>query len=321
MRGVLDHARPDLLVCLLLYFVQISEAFKYMTIQYFIERRASSVTLFVFCCNHKLIAVKSNILLPSTTKPSQNMFQLQLAAASLNCKGGNPVCASMYSSPQKNMDSGYPLDWFVQKVPEKFICEICGKVLQSPRATPCCSNMFCLHCLEFWIEYYGVCPKRCAEIEADTLQKVIGIEKTIQTLQVYCKYSSNGCKAKMAIEEKLKHEKKCPNKQDEQTNLEEIETIQRKTSTQSSQDTYVEMASVACRNKTSVGDHDSESRVNLHPIFTGDLVSHLRNCVNRSPVIFFLLSKLLSIIVFDLNATGTIRLQYFLSLFLHYYVC
>ncbi len=212
------------------------------------------------------------------------MFQLQLAAAALNCNGGNPVCAIMHSSTQKDMDSGYPLDWFVEKVPEHFICEICGKVLQSPRATPCCSNMFCLHCLEFWIEYYGICPKRCGEIEAATLIKKSVIEKSIQALSVNCKYSSNGCKVKLQLEEKVKHEKKCQKKEDvdEPTKVDDIETTHRKTSTQSSQDTYVEMASVACRNKT-----DSDSRVNLHPIFSGDLVSHLRrlDCVNCKQII------------------------------------
>ncbi len=212
------------------------------------------------------------------------MFQLQLAAAALNCKGGNPACASTYAGAQKNMDSGYPLDWFTDKVDEKLICEICGKVLQSPRATPCCSNQFCLHCLEFWIEYYGVCPKRCGEIEADGLVKDQAIEKSIQSLYVHCKH---GCKAKITLEDKLKHEKKCTHRQEENGTVDTVENDTRRSSTQS-QDTYVEMASVACKNKTGVESSSSEStnRMNLHPIFSQDLVScHLRNCVNRSLVI------------------------------------
>lgn len=214
------------------------------------------------------------------------MFQLQLAAAALNCKGGNPVCASMmYSSAQKSMDSGYPLDWFVESVNEKFICEICGKVVQSPRATPCCSSVFCLHCLEFWIEYYGICPKRCGEIDTDSLKKETDIEKSIQSLPVRCK---NGCKAKLVLEEKLKHEKKCQHKL--QLTAADDQDPERKTSMQS-QDAYVEMASVACRNKTAAATNggtnetDGGSRTspvvsrtasssnNLHPIFTRDLVS------------------------------------------------
>ena len=256
-----------------------------MLLSYFTDRRASSVTLFVFCCNHKLIPVKSNILPIASIVSASQMFQLQLAAAALNCKGGNPACASTYSTAQKNMDSGYPLDWFTDKVDEKLICEICGKVLQSPRATPCCSKTFCLHCLEFWIEYYGVCPKRCGEIEADGLRRDPDIEKNIQALSVHCKF---GCKAKLVLEDKLKHERKCSHKQPEdQTSAEPGGEMERKSSTQS-QDTYVEMASVACRNKTAVAATDNtDGLANLHPIFTRDLVSHLRNCVNRSPVIFF----------------------------------
>lgn len=203
------------------------------------------------------------------------------------------MCASMmYSSAQKSMDSGYPLDWFVESVNEKFICEICGKVVQSPRATPCCSSVFCLHCLEFWIEYYGICPKRCGEIDADSLKKDADIEKTIQALPVHCR---NGCKTKLVLEEKVKHEKKCLHKQpDEETTADSSSAPDRKTSLgMQSQDAYVEMASVACRNKTTtagVNETDGSRtslvppRTNLHPIFTRDLVSHLRICVHRSPV-------------------------------------
>ena len=207
------------------------------------------------------------------------MFQIQLAAAALNCKSGYPVCATAYGKAQKSMDSGFPLDWFTESVDEKLICEICGKVLQNPRATPCCSNVFCLHCLDFWIDYYGVCPKRCGEIEVAGLLKNPAVEKSIQSLEVHCNYNKRGCKAKMTLVEKQKHEKKCPYRPE---TTDDMVSLDRKSSSQS-HDAYVEMASVACRNKTVSGGE--EGKANLHPIFAGGLVSnssHLRNCVHRS---------------------------------------
>lgn len=160
------------------------------------------------------------------------MFPLQLAAAALNCKGGNPASATY----AKTMDSGYPLEWFAEAVEEFLICEICGKVLQSPLATQC-GHVYCQHCLEFWIEYYGICPKRCGEIEVDTLKKAPHIEKRILSLKVRCKYHKYGCRDLFSLADKHKHEKKCLCRKSELKHS----PIAAKNSL--SQDSYVEMAS------------------------------------------------------------------------------
>lgn len=134
------------------------------------------------------------------------------------------------------MDSGYPLEWFVDPVEDSHICEICGKVLRFPRSTPC-GHVFCLHCLEFWIEYYGICPKRCGEIELETTSSVGSLEKRIQSLQTRCKYHKRGCKAIVALEEKEKHEKRCIRRERKVTVHFPVEGVAL------SQDSYVEMAS------------------------------------------------------------------------------
>ena len=198
------------------------------------------------------------------------MFQLQLT--SLNCKR-SPACIAYASTATTTMDSGYPLDWFSESVDTQLICEICGKVLQSPRATPC-GHRFCLHCLEFWIEYYGICPKRCGEIELESLRKDPQIEKRILALPVYCKYQNSGCNAQIPLAEKQKHEKKCIYK-----GKAELPNILVENKNSLSQDTYVEMASVECRNKTV--EH-APPKTNLHP--APELVSYHTSvdCVNNT---------------------------------------
>lgn len=168
------------------------------------------------------------------------------------------------------MDSGFPLDWFCELPSSDVICEICGKVLNSPRATGC-GHSFCQRCLEFWIEYYGICPKRCGEIDLESLKKESRLEKKVMSLLVTCKYSRNGCKVQITLAEKQKHEMKCSYKP--KTDKSPLNhTTDRKTSV-GSQDTYVEMASgVACKPPPS---HDVSSGAHLHPsAFAVGLVSH-----------------------------------------------
>ena len=158
---------------------------------------------------------------------------LKFAVATLHGKKVNPEYA-------RAMDSGYPLEWFSEPVEDCYICEVCGKVLRSPKATPC-GHVFCLHCLEFWIEYYGICPKRCGEIELETICRAVDIERRIQSLLTHCKYHKRGCKAQIPLVEKERHEKRCIRR-----GLAHKNTVHFPLNTDRvalSQDSYVEMAS------------------------------------------------------------------------------
>ena len=163
------------------------------------------------------------------------------------------------------MDSGYPLDWFAENVPPKLLCEICGKVMQSPKQTKCCSNSFCFHCLEFWIEYYGICPKRCGEIDRETLRKDVATEKAVLALATHCKYQVYGCQTLPLLADKSKHEKKCNFRSKTDALLRPAAKIE------DTQDSYVEMASVVASRKTlhpSPPDLVSEHSDNLSLYYT-----------------------------------------------------
>lgn len=206
---------------------------------------------------------------------SSHLTMLQLQLSALNCKGSTG-CTSYAATSATNMDSGYPLDWFSEPVQSELICEICGKVLHSPRATPC-GHTFCLRCVEFWIEYYGICPKRCGEIDLDGLRREPQVEKSVMSLFVHCKYSVYGCKVQPTLAEKQKHEKKCiyKSKLDKSPLHSAVVKLSETGKPLSlSQDTYVEMASVA-GNRARAGSVES-SRINLHPssATTPELVSH-----------------------------------------------
>jgi hypothetical protein len=173
------------------------------------------------------------------------------------------------------MDSGYPLDWFKETVESDLICEICGKVLHVPRATPC-GHIFCLRCVEFWIEYYGICPKRCGEIDVDGLSKDPQVEKRIMELPVHCKYNTYGCEAKVALADKQKHEKKCTYKSKQTT------ASPSHGRNSFSQDTYVEMASVAPPEKSRCIDSKTKAKP-PHPGTTTELAYHTYHLTRKAP--------------------------------------
>jgi len=106
------------------------------------------------------------------------------------------------------MNSGYPLEWFVEPIDDYLKCGICEKVLHSPRATSC-GHVFCFQCLKLWIERYGICPDRCGEVEAEQLRKAVHIEKRISGLLARCKYYLSGCPVQVLLADKHRHEKIC----------------------------------------------------------------------------------------------------------------
>ena len=187
------------------------------------------------------------------------MLSSQLAISVLNCNSRNPVSDNY----NKAMDSGYPLEWFAEAVEDFLICDICGKVLQSPRATRC-GHVYCQRCLEFWIDYYGICPKRCGEIEVDTLKKAPHTEKRILSLKVRCKYENFGCRNLVTLAEKQKHEKRCICRQSDprQPPAEAKNSL--------SQDSYVEMA--------------SRGRVRLPSAMSTSQMTHRVKCSPKVPV-------------------------------------
>ena len=189
------------------------------------------------------------------------MIQLQHITSGLNCSSSvraTKACRGIVNKTSTTaMDSGYPLDWFMLTPTQNFICEICGKVLNCPKSTSCCGNSFCSRCLDFWSDYYGICPKRCGEIELDSLRKENKLEKIIQSLPVHCQYSTSsggGCSAKITLADKPKHEKRCPHKPKTSSNPAPDKTSKKDKTTSPSahgekQDTYVEMASVAAKTR------------------------------------------------------------------------
>ena len=57
---------------------------------------------------------------------------------------------------------------FVGTVPDRFICQICTKVLHDPHLAVCCGQHFCESCLNRWFTRQGKesCPHCQAEGES-----------------------------------------------------------------------------------------------------------------------------------------------------------
>jgi len=104
---------------------------------------------------------------------------------------------------------GFPPEWFSQPLDQYLFCTICSRVLRQPKVTPC-GHVFCAVCINFWVERYGVCPKRCQEVEIDSLRLKVQLEKFISGLYTHCKNKRAGCNEQVRLVDKHLHEKHCP---------------------------------------------------------------------------------------------------------------
>lgn len=107
------------------------------------------------------------------------------------------------------MEGGYPKDIFVEPIDDHLLCQLCNNVLRSSRTTPC-GHVFCQGCIEPWVKEYGVCPKRCRELEAQDLSWAVHIDTRISGLKTCCQNSASGCIVQVSLCDKQKHELTCP---------------------------------------------------------------------------------------------------------------
>ena len=103
---------------------------------------------------------------------------------------------------------GFPPEWFSQPLDQYLFCSICSRILRHPKVTPC-GHVFCSVCITYWVERYGVCPKRCEEVEIDSLRLKVQLEKFISGLYTHCKNKRAGCTEQVRLVDKHLHEKQC----------------------------------------------------------------------------------------------------------------
>ena len=109
-------------------------------------------------------------------------------------KGGvSQTLPPLYTMAKKPVYGGYDCA-FVDKVPDRFICQICTKVLRDPHLAVCCGQHFCESCLNKWFTRQGKesCPHCRAEGEGfrHVINKGVGSE--INQLKVKCSNHGHG---------------------------------------------------------------------------------------------------------------------------------
>ena len=82
---------------------------------------------------------------------------------------------------------------FVDKVPEKYYCSICTKVLRDACLTVCCRQHFCNFCLTKWLNQGPL--HTCPHCRAVGFQSVLNKEKIreIKELRIRCTHRGKGC--------------------------------------------------------------------------------------------------------------------------------
>ena len=84
---------------------------------------------------------------------------------------------------------------FVDKVSDRFICQICTKILRDPHLAVCCGQHFCKSCLKKWFIRQGKesCPHCRAEGEGFNHVINKGVRSEINQLIVKCSNHGEGC--------------------------------------------------------------------------------------------------------------------------------
>ena len=104
---------------------------------------------------------------------------------------------------QAAVNGGYDLHDvdFVGEVADRFICQICTKLLREPHLVVCCGQHFCESCLDQWFDYnLGRQGKPClscprCRAKGDDFNHVIhkGLRSEINELKIRCSNHSEGC--------------------------------------------------------------------------------------------------------------------------------
>ena len=94
--------------------------------------------------------------------------------------------------PAKAEYGGYDFN-FTKRVPDKFYCSICTKVLRDPHLTECCGQHFCKSCLKHWFkkESKTTCPHCRHENFIHILNKAL--KREIDELEIQCTKQGVGC--------------------------------------------------------------------------------------------------------------------------------
>lgn len=90
---------------------------------------------------------------------------------------------------------------FVEEVPEKYLCNICMKVLQEPQLTDCCGQNYCASCLQTWFAQQR--KKQCPQCRQENFTHIIywPLKREINELKIRCSNYEKGCKAVVKLSE------------------------------------------------------------------------------------------------------------------------
>ena len=94
----------------------------------------------------------------------------------------------------KQEQGGHESD-FVCEVQDRFICQICAKVIREPHLAVCCGQHFCESCLNQWFKKQRMesCPHCRAEGKAFNHVINKGLRSEINQLEVKCSNHGEGC--------------------------------------------------------------------------------------------------------------------------------
>ena len=147
---------------------------------------------------------------PAARQPSNGRF-FRSRVAIVGTSGRFSPVSGRREDGASEADGGYGHE-FVDKVPEKYICSICTKVLRDACLAGCCGQHFCNFCLTKWLNQGPL--HTCPHCRAVGFQRVLNKEKIreIKEFKIYCIHRGIGCEwvgELQALEDHLKSDRGC----------------------------------------------------------------------------------------------------------------
>ncbi|EGD82054.1 hypothetical protein PTSG_02736 [Salpingoeca rosetta] len=88
--------------------------------------------------------------------------------------------------------------WFVESVPERFMCPICHDVMVQPTQGPC-QHEFGHQCIRAWIKDHPCCPVCRDPLTTSMLTPARLMRELVEELPLRCKFHNHGCQARITL--------------------------------------------------------------------------------------------------------------------------
>jgi len=106
--------------------------------------------------------------------------------------------------------SRFPIERARDEVDPDFVCQICHGILDDPKQRSDCEHVFCMPCIQSWLQSSETCAVCRLPLKSDELaQPSRFLLNRVNSIPISCEYAEHGCNTYTALENLDKHVSAC----------------------------------------------------------------------------------------------------------------